>query len=242
MKNFQKINVNPLTYVLILLILACGLFKYLSIIVLIMLIHEAGHICFALIFKKTISKINIYPTGALMNLDAPISSNIYEDLLISIGGIFFQLILSLIMNIINSEFIDSFNYYNKIIMLFNMIPIYPLDGFNILRLLLELVIPFKWSLKLSTLLSLISIVIFIVFFKDALCSNILVLIFIIVMNFKCTSLLPYTLNRFYLERMLNTFNFPKKKNISKISHMYKNKENILNGKKEKEFLQDLFSK
>lgn len=242
MKSFQKIDVNPLTYILILLILACGLFKYLSIIILIMVFHELGHITLALVFKKNISKISVYPTGALMKLDIPISSNIYEDLLVSASGIFFQLILSLIMNIINPEFIDTFNYYNKIIILFNMSPIYPLDGFNILRLLLDLLIPFKWSLKLSAFISFISIIVFIVFFRDVLYSNILVLIFIIVMNFRCIKLLPYTLYRFYLERMLGTFNFAKKKNISKISHMYKNRENILAGKKEREFLQNLFSK
>jgi len=47
------------------------------------------------------------------------------------------------------------------------------------------------------------------------------------------------MNRFYIERMNRTFNF-KNKNIKKIDHMHKNKNNILNGKNEKDYLKNIY--
>ena len=58
-------------------------------------------------------------------------------------------------------FLDLYNIfirYNCYIILFNLLPMYPLDGFKILNSLLEIFLSFKKSIKLSLVLSLVCII------------------------------------------------------------------------------------
>ena len=50
----------------------------------------------------------------------------------------------------------------------------------------------------------------------------------------------HILNRFYLERMNRDFSFPLKRKIKKIDEMYKNRENILQGMREHEFIKKAY--
>ena len=96
--------------------------------------------------------------------------------------------------------------------------------------------PFKTSLKLSMVISLIFTIILFKSFNF----NILMFLFLIVMQYKEYKSHKYLLNRFYLERLNNSFTFKKIKHINKISSMYKNKTNILNGQDEHTFLKQYF--
>ena len=78
-------------------------------ILLIIVVHEMGHLFFMRLFKRKVKSISVLPFGGVIKIDSFLSTNIYEDLLISIGGILFQLILFLITN---NEIII---YYNKLI-------------------------------------------------------------------------------------------------------------------------------
>ena len=229
MKNLIKIN--SLTYILILLFLLGGYFKYLCMILIIMCVHELGHIFFMVIFKRKITNIYILPTGGLTFIDSYISTPIKEDILIALGGVFFQSLFGLMFSLSG-----DFYYYNRLIILFNLLPIYPLDGFNFFRLILEVFMPFKTSLKLSMVISLIFTIILFKSFNF----NILMFLFLIVMQYKEYKSHKYLLNRFYLERLNNSFTFKKIKHINKVSSMYKNKTNILNGEDEHTFLKQYF--
>ena len=116
MKNIFKINI--ITYLLLLSILLCGYFNYLLIISLILIIHDLGHIVFLKLFKIKISSIIILPFGSIINSDLKLNTESYKLFIISIAGILFQLILSVIMNylntygFVNNISINIFNYYN----------------------------------------------------------------------------------------------------------------------------------
>ena len=125
MKNIFKINIT--TYLLLLSILLCGYFNYLLIISLILIIHDLGHIVFLKLFKIKINNITILPFGSIINSDLKLNTESYKTFIISIAGILFQLILSFIMNYLNTYgfvndiSINVFNYYNKLIIIFNNI-------------------------------------------------------------------------------------------------------------------------
>ena len=241
MRLWNKISIHPLTLVLMLLSLLCGLFKYALIISSIVLMHEIGHIIAMLIFKRNICKIEILPFGGLIKVDSMISSNIFEDLIIAVSGIFMQVIVGLLTSHILSDY-SNFGFYNKLIILFNMLPISPLDGKKIITLLLELVIPYKKVFKISLYISIITLSIIILNDINVVKSNILVFSFISYMCIKEYRSRKYLIIKFYLERINHEFKY-KIKNILRIDEMYKNRVHIIRGMHEKEYIKcQVFSK
>lgn len=240
-KLWKKINIHPITYIMILSMFICGLFKYFLIISSIVLIHELGHIIFAFIFKRKICKVKILPFGGLLIFDSYLSENIFEDLIISIGGIFFQLIFIYILNLFSIKYLRVFNYYNTLIILFNLLPICPLDGYKIIKLLLELFCPYRKTFKYGFCVSTISIIILSYLKKYLVSTNILIMFFLIYQTSNEIKNLKYIMNRFYLERLHKSFNFKIKSNIKNISEMYKNRNNYINGESEEIFLKRYFN-
>ena len=240
-KLWQKISIHPITYLIVLSMFMCGLFKYFLIIGSIILIHELGHISFALMFKRKIDKIKLLPFGGLLILDSYLSENIFEDLIISIGGVFFQLIFIYILKLINISNFDIFNYYNSIIIIFNLIPICPLDGYKIIKLLMELFFPYKRCFKYGFTISIVSILFTCYFKNHLLFSNILVISFLIYQTSDEIKNLKYIMNRFYLERLHHKFNYKIKSNVKNIGEMYKNRHNYINGESEEKYLKRYFN-
>ena len=239
-KLLNKITIHPITYLILLLALNEGLIKYVLIISIIIFLHEIGHIMLMYIFKRKISKIIILPFGGIINLDSYISTNIYEDLLISIAGILFQVIFGFLILKTNIPYKKEFLYYNNLIIIFNLLPIIPLDGEKILKNILELFLPFKKSLIFIIYISLITMFIIFYFNINLIYRNIIVIIFLIISLFKNFRNIPYYMNSFYLERMIHTFNFNQIKNINRVEDMYKNKENYMSNECEHTFIKRHF--
>ena len=136
MKNIlNKIYFHPIFLMTLLLFISIGYFRFLFYFMLLILIHELGHILISLIFKWNIDKIIILPFGGLTKYNEIINRPLIEEFLIAISGIIFQLIFYiLIKDYIDYKYFSAINYF---IILFNLIPIYPLDGSKILNLLLS---------------------------------------------------------------------------------------------------------
>ena len=239
-KLLNKITVHPITYVLLLLALNEGLIKYVLIISIIIMIHETGHITFMLIYNRKINKISILPFGGIIRLDSYISTNIYEDLIISIGGILFQIIFGFIVLNLDLSYKEQILYYNNLIIIFNMIPVIPLDGEKILKNILELFLPLKKSLICMFYISLITLVLIFALNISIIYKNIIVIIFLIISIFRNYNNTPYYMNSFYLERMNHSFLFNKNININKIEQMYKNKNNYMSNECEHTFIKKHF--
>ena len=151
MKNIFKIH--PLTYIICLIFILLGYFKLYISFFTILVIHELGHIIFSLIFKWKIKQIIFLPVGLLLKFEDNLNKPLFEEFIISIMGIVFQLVFITFFN--NKQLIISSN----IILIFNIIPIYPLDGSKILNILLNKITNFKTSYFLTLLISLITIII-----------------------------------------------------------------------------------
>mgnify|MGYP004537088541 CR=1 FL=1 len=239
MKNIFKINIT--TYLLLLSILLCGYFNYLLIISLILIIHDLGHIFFLKLFKIKINNIIILPFGSIINSDLKLNTASYKIFIISIAGILFQLILSFIMNylhtygLINEISINIFNYYNKLIMIFNLIPIVSLDGSKILKSGVECLFKYLTTIKLINLISIISLIILILTNFNNL-SIIIIIIYLlikIIENIKNTN---YIYHNFLIERTLYHVKHKKIKYINNINSLYKNKYNFINNIPEEKYL------
>lgn len=227
MNIFKKIKINNYTYFFIIICLLCGYIKNISIIFFICLFHEFGHIIFIKLFHYEINTIEILPFGGYTNINKKINTSINKDLIIALAGIINQIILGIIIFIFKNYF-NNITYtlitkYNLIIIIFNLIPIIPLDGNNIMHLLLEKMFSYNLSYKLNLGISCLFLLIFIYINYKFHIDNYLIasfLLYKIIMAFKNYK---YYKNRFLLERYLYDFPYQKIDNHTKdISNLRKN--------------------
>lgn len=226
----NKININPFFYFLALISVFTGLFKQFLIMYLIIIVHEFGHIFFALIFKYKIIKINIYPFGGYSIFQNDLNISFIKEFLVFLGGILFQFILYLIFkyNINNYSFIYKvFINYNTSIILFNLIPIIPLDGSKVINILLNNFISFKYAHLITIYISYIFVFILIVLFYNNLNMNIMILLLLFLL-IKEHKIHKYLFNNFLVERLVKEIKFKKNNFINKLNlnKMMKYRNNI----------------
>ena len=223
------------TYIIIALgFILTGYFHNLIIFTSIILIHELGHYIVAKINKLKVEKIVIYPYGGLVKMNNLINTNINKELFVAISGILFQTIYYLVIvflhnqGIVREYIFNLFNTYNTSILLFNILPIHPLDGSKILNLLLSKIIPFNLANKLNIIISIITLIIMIyINYYDFNYTTILILGVILDNIIKYQKQLKYIFNKFLLERYIYKISHNKTKKINKINNMYKEKYHIL---------------
>lgn len=222
MKKYFKIH--PLTLLTTFIILLCGYFKHYIIMMLIIFIHEIGHILLGYIFKFKIIKIVILPFGCITYFKTELNTKTYKELIVAISGPIFQIIGSIILYTITQN--DLVLFFNKIILILNLIPIIPLDGSKIIESILFKICSYYNTLKINEIISIITI--FIITIYIIFNFNFLVIIWIILLiieNLKNHELIKYKFYIFLKERYNNYYSLPylyiKEINIKKIKKDYK---------------------
>ena len=222
MKTILKVfKIHFTSIIFLFLSFLCGYFKQSLFIFTIVIIHELGHVFFIKLFKYPIISITIYPFGGVTKVNKKINSSIYADLIISMGGIFLQIILYIIL--INQTYLSVYDtnfllFYNKIIFFFNLIPIIPLDGAIFLKGILELFMPYE---KTEVVIQNISLFIFLLFL---FCNyyyklnNYYICGVLMYQMITYKQKVKYLLNRFYLERYLYSFRYQNIINESSLNY------------------------
>jgi len=223
------------TYILIALgFILTGYFHNLIIFTSIILVHELGHYTIAKLNKLNVEKITIYPYGGLVKMNNLINTSINKEFFVAISGIIFQLIFYLIITflynqgLIREYIFNLFTIYNESILIFNVLPIHPLDGSKILSLLLSKIFPFYLTNKLNVIISIITLIIVIcINYYNFNYTTILIIGIIIDNIIKYHKELKYIFNKFLLERYMYNITYNKTKKIHKITHMYKERYHVL---------------
>lgn len=220
MKNIlSKFKINNYTYLFLLLCYFCGYIKNISIIFFICIIHELGHILFIKLFKYKVISIEILPFGGFTTIDKKINSSINKDLIIAFGGVFFQIILGILIYIFKNYFnIITYNLiikYNIVLIIFNLIPIIPLDGNNIVHLFLEKIFSYHLSYYLNFIISIISLIVFGIINYVYKLDNYFIITFLIYKLFNYLKNYKYIKKRFLLERYLYNLDYNKIDNNTK---------------------------
>ena len=182
-----------------------------------------GHVLMGIIFKWKIEKIIILPFGALTIFDEGINKSIFEESLIAIMGPIFQIIFTFFLYFLTYN--DEVVSYSLTILIFNLLPIFPLDGSKILNLFLNEILNFKISHTILIIISVIFILT-IILYSDFNLILILILTFLLVRVLLEIKNHESLFNRFLLERYLNHYNFKKSKkiysmNLAKMKRSYK---------------------
>lgn len=248
----KKIRINSLTYFFCFSACITGMFKEFLILFSIIILHELGHVIAIKYFNYKIDYIEILPVGGITKINKDINSSINHEIIISLAGITMQLALFILVsffyqrNFLSMDFYFLFNKYNFSIMLFNLIPIIPLDGSIFFKSLLEKVFSFRLANFISIIFSIINLGFFVYFNYILELNNYVICLFLLYKVINYLKDFKYIYNRFLLERYLKDYNFSKIKVIDKVKRMSKEKKHyILKDNrivKEHEFLRKYFNK
>lgn len=122
------------------------------VIMVFAIVHECSHLLAGLILKMKVKNVTLMPVGlsiefALTEKDynkKVFKSNMIEvkRIIVAIAGPIANLIVIVIMNFINlnNNITNTIIYSNFLILIFNLLPIYPLDGGRILKSALSLLV------------------------------------------------------------------------------------------------------
>ncbi len=210
-----KFKIKNITYLMILTFLLTGYIKNICLILAIIIFHELGHVYYLRKYEYEIESITIYPFGGLTKTNKLLNTPIKEDLRIYFGGVFFQIILYLIFwllfkfNIIYVSTFNMFLLYNSSILLFNLLPIRPLDGGELLKLLLEKKLTFQKAYHVMNYISFIGLGLFLVFNYQTNLNAYLVGSYLLVKFIEIYQKQPYTFHKFLLERFLYVLPYQK---------------------------------
>lgn len=245
MKNSFKIH--PITYLILISVLFSGYFNYFLIISLILLIHDLGHIIFLKFYKYQIYNITILPFGSMINSNMNSNSTTKETLIISLAGVIFQMILFPIFKFLNIYFMNDISYniflnYNQMIILFNLLPIIPLDGSKVLLCFLENLISYKKALKLVNLISILGIIIFMIYLSFNGLNSYLIIMFLLYKTYEEIRNHKYVFNQFLLNRYLSNNVYIKTKYIKRIVDIFKNRFNFIKNQSEEKFLKAYYNR
>src|SRR5699024_2241755 len=139
-----------------------GTFIELAIILFIVLFHELGHYAMATFFGWHIKNIVLWVFGGVMNTENHGNTSIVEEALVTIAGPLQHVIIymgmflltnSSVQMVLPPSLIEQVLFYNTVILLFNLIPIWPLDGGKLLFTVLSAYVPYRASFTYSLIVS-----------------------------------------------------------------------------------------
>ncbi len=207
----KNIKINYFTLYFLFIAFLCGFIKNALIIFFIVLMHELGHLIFIKIYGFEIEEINIYPFGGLTKVNKDLNTPINKELIIAWGGVIAQLFIYLLifLPVFSSNTKQLIFNYNTSIIMFNLLPIIPLDGSIITASFFAKFLSFQKTYRLMIILSLINIFIFLIFNYTHSLNNYLIICFLIYKTYEYYHNQKYIYNRFLLERYLKVFPFSK---------------------------------
>lgn len=223
-----------------------GYFQYIYILLLIIFIHEFGHFFISNLINIKANKIIIYPFGGLTIYDSDLNLNTNKELISLLGGITFQLLFYFLVVIIHNNNLMTDNVFNIIkriniiLISFNFLPILPLDGGRLLNILLDKIFPYKLSNKLTLIVSILFLGLFIMYKRTIL--SILLFVFLLKEIILEINNIDNKYMTFLFERYKNNYSFKKIKRINNLNKFKRDYYHIINGVTERKYLSKLFDR
>ncbi len=206
---YHKIKIHPFFYLTSFIVLMTGNFKEFTIFMILLLIHECGHILVGIYFKWNIESVMIFPFGALTVFKDHLNKPIKEELLIVLMGPIFQCLCYLVLCLYQIPNLETYHYG---LLLFNLLPITPLDGSKIWVLIYQRFFSYFYSQSFLFIFSIFHIILLYFISKHSLVLYFILMILIskVIKEFKSRHML---FSKFILERTLYPFQFPRRKII-----------------------------
>ena len=167
----MRIRIHLKIFIFILIFLLTNQIKIYGILMLFALIHELGHMLVGILLGFKPTKLEIMPYGVSVGFDIKCEDynkkvkkgNVLaiKKLIIALAGPLTNFIITVIFLIINTNLFgierNLVIYANILIGIFNLIPIYPLDGGRAIKNILHITVGLKKSYEYTNQISKITI-------------------------------------------------------------------------------------
>lgn len=201
--NYLKIRIDLKIFIFAILFYLTKQIEIYALLMIFALLHECGHLIAGLILKFKPEKINIMPMGVSISFKIPIddynikikNANLLsiKKIIIALSGPIINIIIAIILIFFdfNLDEIKRLNiiYANIIICIFNLLPIYPLDGGRILKQIIKIkygvINSIKYTNKIQNLIMILVTIISsiaIYYFKNISILFIIIYLWILVIN------------------------------------------------------------
>lgn len=238
MKRFWIIRnifkIHPFYYVCAFIACITGNFRSFLTFNLIIFVHECGHLFAALYFGWNVEEVLLLPFGGVTIFNENINRPLFEEFIILVMGPLFQIIFSMFFSDMS---------YSLSILLFNLLPIYPLDGSKLLNIILNKFTSFKRSHFITLYVSFLTIFFVIVKFRFDLILTFIFSFLLYRVVYEVNNH-EYTFNKFLLERYMNRYYFKKEKTINNLNKMKRDYRHVIKYKNryvtEREYLKKRF--
>lgn len=219
----SKIRIHPIFWLVIAAGTLTGHLWETVIAFVIVLIHELGHAFAAHWFGWEVTEIELLPFGGVAKLDEHEEHPFHEECLVLIAGPLQNIWLPLL-----SYGFMAFPFWgaaqhqiflsqNSALLLFNLLPIWPLDGGRLMHVFLEVVYPFKQAYKRALYFSIAALLAFstLALWHYPFSANLWIIIsFILFAIYKERRLLPLRFLRFLLTLSNTKKRYARSKNLS----------------------------
>lgn len=204
-------------------------------IFLILSIHEMAHVLCAFLFKYKIESIIIYPFGLAAQISDIGLGSVYKEVIILAAGPLTHLMIpSMLLDFQHYGFISQpFCAYlcmmNASLLLFNLLPVYPLDGGRILQTFFHCFLPFRKANIATFLCSFLFLFILISMSILNGFSAYIIFVFLSLQIFLAWKQLSFTTLKFYHYRYLHPVNYTLL--LHEKRDLYRSRYNVIKVKK-----------
>lgn len=198
------------------------------VISILIVFHELGHFLIAILFNIEVDKIYLYPLGGISKFNLALNESSLKEFLILISGPLAQQLTYLVLLKFLPQYEIIIKTYHYGILIFNLLPIYPLDGGKVLHLLLATTFPYKLSLIFTIRISyIVTLVFFLINFSNLKLNILLITTFLLLKIKRGEDRINISYEKFLLERYLNNYSFKKSKLINNKDKFYKNSRHLI---------------
>jgi len=169
-----KIKFHPLFWVFLVILFFSNNFFNVFNYLLVVFLHELGHSVMAGFLGYKLNRITILPFGASLSGKENVFYSTRHEILVAISGPLVNLILLILCLAlfwifpISYGVLDNFYYANLITFIFNLLPVYPLDGGRVVYSLLKKKFEINKAYKIIKVLGIIiSCLLFVLFIISA---------------------------------------------------------------------------
>lgn len=167
----MRIRIHLKIFIFVLIFLLTNQIKIYGILMLFALIHEMGHLITGILLGFKPTRLEIMPYGLSVGFEVKCEDYnkkikkgnilVIKKLIIATAGPLTNLIITIIFLIFNITFLgierELIIYANILIGIFNLIPIYPLDGGRIVKNILHIIVGLEKSYRYTNQISKITI-------------------------------------------------------------------------------------
>ncbi|GKU81430.1 M50 family metallopeptidase [Niallia sp. NCCP-28] len=166
---FKYFHIHPLLWVVMAIGVMTAHFYDLCLLLFIITVHELGHAVAASFFSWRIKRISLLPFGGVAEMDEHGNRPLKEEVIVILAGPaqhIWMMILAYFLyenGYLSASIYEVFISYNMIIFLFNLLPIWPLDGGKLLFLYISMKKAFPIAHKMMLLTSVAGVILFTLF-------------------------------------------------------------------------------